>query len=459
MLRTSEEDQKAHVLVVDDDPGVVDDLVDSLEGEGYRASGATCPKEALQIVSTGAVDLVIADVVMPSMRGDELLERIHASNPDQLVILMTAFGSIEQGVEAIQAGACDFIAKPFSPSTLLVTVERALRQRQMMRAIVRLRQPSSSALPEIVARSDSMRRVVEMAKRAAESDVTVLLTGESGVGKGLVANAIHRWNRRARAPFVKLNCAALPASLAESELFGVRRGAYTDAKVDRDGLFVSASAGTLFLDEIAELSLELQPKLLHVLESGSVRPLGGADEVPVRTRLIAATNIPLEEAVAAGRFRADLYHRLNVVRIEIPPLRARRDDLPALIDQMLPSITARLGRPIAGVSASALRWLMTYSWPGNVRELANTLERAVALASHDVVLAEDVQPPSEAPGTDESLTAFAQREASLAEVEAAYVRRVLERVDFNKARASRLLGIDRRTLHRKLERWSGDDYE
>lgn len=451
MLTTrSQATSRPRIVVIDDDAGVVDDLVETLGEHDFEVTGTTSPEEALELIATKTIDLVVADVVMPAMRGDELLRRAHDVVPDQLVILMTAFGSIEQGVTAIRAGACDFIAKPFPPEQLVPAVERALRERQLMREIVRLRKDPQEAQTEIVARSEAMSKVVDVARRAAQSQVTVLITGESGVGKGLVARAIHQWSARAAAPFVNLNCAALPAALAEAELFGARKGAYTDAKADRDGLFVKASGGSLFLDEIAELPLELQPKLLRALEDGYVRPVGGVDEVQISTRLIAATNASLEEAVAEGAFRADLYHRLNVVRIEIPPLRSRTEDLPALVDRLLPRISNRLGRPIDGVSAAALRWLMKHSWPGNVRELSNTLERAVALAEHDVLMLEDVQPRAVLPGEGLDLDTFAQRGAPLAEVEAAYARRVLELVDFNKARAARVLGIDRRTLYRKL---------
>lgn len=440
----------AHIVVIDDDAGIVDDLVETLGETDYRVTGTTSPQAVLDLVTTDSVDLILADVVMPTMRGDELLRKIHEINQDQLVILMTAFGSIEQGVDAIQAGACDFIAKPFPPATLLLAAERALRERQIMREIVRLRRTPAAEQTDIVSLSKEMSHVVDVARRAAQSQVTVLITGESGVGKGLLASAIHQWSGRATEPFVNLNCAALPPSLAEAELFGARKGAYTDAKSDRDGLFVKASGGTLFLDEIAELSLELQPKLLRALEGGHVRPVGGVEEVQIATRLIAATNAPLEQVVSEGRFRSDLYHRLNVVRIEIPPLRARTEDLPALIDRLLPRISSRLGRPVNGVSAAALRWLTRHSWPGNVRELSNTLERAVALAEHDTLLLEDVQPRTALPNDDTSLETFVRRESSLAEVESAYVQRVLESVDFNKAQASRILKIDRRTLYRKL---------
>ncbi len=455
--RRAEPEGKPRVVVVDDDAGVVDDLVDTLAEHGYQVVGSTSPEAVLEQVASGEVDLVVADVVMPQMRGDELLRRIHEVVPDQLVILMTAFGSIEQGVAAIRVGACDFVAKPFPPETLVLAVDRALRERQLMREIVRLRRAPATADDEIVSRSAAMAKVVDVARRASQSQVTVLLTGESGVGKGLIARAIHQWSDRAASPFVNLNCAALPPSLAEAELFGARKGAYTDAKTDRDGLFVKASGGTLFLDEIADLPLELQPKLLRALEDGAVRPVGGVEEVQISTRLVAATNASLEEAVASGTFRADLYHRLNVVRIELPPLRARVEDIPALIDRLLPRISARLGRPIDGVSAPALRWLIRHTWPGNVRELSNTLERAVALAEHDVLVLEDVQPRAHLPGDELDLDTFAAREAPLAEVEAAYTRRVLESVDFNKARAARILGIDRRTLYRKLATGEDDD--
>lgn len=458
-VRDKREGASPRVVVVDDDTSIVEDLVETLTEHGYRATGTTSAHQVLEWVQEETIDLVVSDVVMPAMRGDELLRRLQETVPDQLVILMTAFGSIEQGVAAIQAGACDFVAKPFAPKTLVSAVERALREPRVMREIVRLRRASPSAVTDIVSRSEAMSQVVRVARRAAQSQVTVLITGESGVGKGLVASSIHRWSPRGSRPFVNLNCAALPAALAEAELFGVRKGAYTDAKADRDGLFVRASGGTLFLDEVAELPLELQPKLLRALEAGCVRPVGATDEVPVSARLIAATNAPLEAAVDQGLFRPDLYHRLNVVRLEIPPLRSRTEDLPALIDSLLPRIAARLGRPVNGISEAALRWLRTYAWPGNVRELSNTLERAVALAEHDVLVLADVQPPATPLANQLDLDSFARREAPLAEVEAAYIQRVLELASLNKAQASRVLGIDRRTLSRKLSRSVDDDLE
>lgn len=446
----TERTARARLLVVDDDAAVVDYLVDALGDEGYAASGTTSPEQALQQISQSEYDLVIADVEMPTMRGPALMAAIHARKPVQLVLLVTAFGSIELATRAVREGACDFLAKPFTIEALVHAIERALRERQLRREIVRLRRRVEADEDDsLVAESAAMRRVVDLARRAAKTGSTVLLTGESGVGKGAVAAFLHRQSGRRR--LVQVNCAALPAALIESELFGVRRGAFTDAREDRPGLFVEADGGTLLLDEIGELPIEVQAKLLHALETRTVRPLGATAGVEVDVRLVAATNRALESDVRAGRFRADLYHRLNVIRVAIPPLRERREDILPLVDRMLPRLCERVRGATLGLSAPALRWLLEYDWPGNVRELAHVLERAVALAEHDSIVIEDIrtEPVGSEAGGD-SLAEAAQRGATLAEVESAYVQRVLERVDGNKAQAARILGIDRRTLYRKL---------
>ncbi len=443
------------ILVVDDDPGVVDYLVEMLSEEGYITKGVTSPHEALDCLGGDEFDLVIADIEMPGMRGIDLMAAIHARKPGQLVLLITAFGSIDLAVRAVRAGACDFITKPFQIEVLCLAVERAFRERQMRREIVRLRSMLSGSEPTgLVARSQTMQRVVDLARRAALTDSTVLLTGESGVGKGDVARFIHDHSPRHKGPFTQVNCAALPAPLVESELFGVRKGAYTDAREDRLGLLVQATGGTLFLDEVAEMPLEAQPKLLHVLETGRVRPVGGSSEVGIDVRLIAATNRPLEEALRDRHFRSDLYHRLNVIRVEIPPLRERPEDIEALVDVLLQRASTKLGRPVIGITTGAMRWLLSYEWPGNVRELANMIERAVALTEHDTILLEDFVLASHPPGKDDllsnALSNAAVRELPLADVERAYIHRVLEATQGNKARAARILGIDRRTLYHKL---------
>jgi len=443
--------RKERVLILDDDPGVVDYLCDELTEQGYAVATSLAPGEALALIQTQTFDLIISDVEMPQMRGMEFLAAVHAAKPDQLVLLMTAFGSIDLAVQAVRAGACDFVTKPFKIEVLLLALDRVFRERQMRREIIRLR----TSLPEfqsdeLVAKSLAMRKVIELAQRAAQSESTVLLTGESGTGKGVIARMIHQRGPRATAPFLQLNCAALPQALVESELFGARKGAYTDAREDRRGLFAAASGGTLFLDEVGELSLDTQAKLLHVLESGRVRPVGGTAEVEVSTRVIAATNRVLEHLLREQRFRPDLYYRLNVIRIEIPPLRERRDDILALVDHFLHRTCVRLGRPIRGVSAAALRMLLQHDWPGNARELSNLIERAVALTDYDTITPDDLMLLRSETDLGKVLSDASTQAIPLAEMSRAYARKVVERHGGNKAAAARTLGIDRRTLYRML---------
>lgn len=439
------------LLVVDDDPGVVDFLVEMLDQEGYSALGLTEAPQALAALSRESFDLVITDVEMPGMRGLDLLAAIHAEHPDQLVLLMTAFGSIDLAMQGMRAGACDFLAKPFRIEELYGAVERTLRDRRMRRTAVRLGTPAADANPPAFsARSPRMRQVLDLAKRVSTVASTVLLTGESGTGKSVIARWIHELSPRQAGSFVSVNCAALPQTLVESELFGVRKGAFTDARQDRPGLFVQAGGGTLFLDEIAELPLEVQPKLLQVLEAGTIRRLGDSRETAVDVRLIAATNQPLEQRVSERLFRADLYHRLNVIRLEIPPLRERAEDIDDLVDALVRRIGARLGKPVPAVSVEALRWIRAYRWPGNVRELANTLERAMVLAEHDTLLLEDLAQASELPGNDHFLQDALRQGWTLEDVEQAYIRHVLDATGGNKIQAARILGMDRSTLYRKL---------
>ncbi len=445
----------ARLLLVDDDAEVLAYLLEELSDAGYEAEGVQSGEAALARLDERPFDLVISDVEMPGMRGTELVRALQARHPSLLVLLITAFGSIELAVQSVRAGAADFIAKPFRIEVLLMAVERALRERNLRREIVRLRRVLSTdedgheAGP--VARSPAMRRVLELALRAARSDATVLFTGESGSGKGSVARFVHDRGSRAAAPFVQVNCAAVPATLFEAELFGVRKGAFTDAHRDRPGLMEQAAGGTLFLDEIAELPLELQPKLLQALETRSVRPVGAAAEIPVDLRLLAATNRSLEQAVAAGRFRQDLFWRLNVIRIELPPLRERPEDIELLADVFLHRAAERLGRPVVGISQAALEHLRLHPWPGNVRELQNTIERAVALTDHDTLLPEDLAPTPPPPPPNDPLAAPLAAHWTLAELEDRYVTRVLQATAGNKSEAARRLGIDRRTLYRRLD--------
>ena len=443
--------ERARVLVIDEDRIAVDHLVDIL-GDRYSAFGETSPHSALDRLRRDDFDVVIADVEVPGFRGPDLVAAILEAKPHQAVLLITGFGSIELAVETVRAGACDFVTKPFKRDTLIVAIERALRERAMRREIVRLRRDlGDDDSHDLVSASTAMTNVLDVARRAARSDATVLITGESGVGKGALARWIHDRSARRDGPMVQINCAALPAGLIEAELFGVKRGAFTDARESRDGLFVESSGGTLFLDEIADMPLEAQAKLLHVLESSRVQPVGGTAEVETDVRIIAATNRDLPEAIRHSTFRSDLFFRLNVVRIEIPPLRERPEDIPPLVYALLTRASQR-DRAILGITDEATRWLCQQAWPGNVRELANVIERAVALSEHDTIVLEDVRDHEEptSPGDALVLADAASRHIPLACVELAYIREVVNAVNGNMAQAARVLGIDRRTLYRKL---------
>jgi DNA-binding NtrC family response regulator len=440
------------LLVIDDDNGVVEYLTEMLTTRGYQASGETDPQRALQRLETEYFDLVISDVEMPGMRGLDLMTAIHARKPGQLILLITAFGSIDLGVRSLQAGACGFVTKPFPLNDLIASIERAFRDREMRREIVRVSTPDKKFSPrELIAESTKMQKILQLASRAAQIDSPILLTGESGAGKGALARFIHEHSPRCNGPFLQINCAALPFALVESELFGVRKGAYTDAREHRPGLFVETEGGTLFLDEIAEMPLAIQPKLLQTLETGKVRPVGAGSEIATDVRIIAATNQPIEKALQNGLMRADLYYRLNVIRLDVPPLRERLPDMDRLVDHLLHNAQTKLRRQIHGISAEAMRWIRAYSWPGNVRELANTLERAVALTEHDAILLEDLAQATQLPIDDNLLNNAATQSMSLAELEITYIRRVLEMTQGNKVQAAKILGIDRGTLYRKLE--------
>jgi len=440
----------AKLLVIDDDPAVVAFLVEEL-GLSYTVVGETSPRAALDRLVVEDFDIVITDVEMPELRGTDLLAAILEHKPGQLVLLITGFGSIELAVQSVRAGACDFVTKPFKLPVLQFAIERALRERSMRREIVRLRRELGDDRGNLIASSPAMTKVLDIARRAARSMASVLITGESGTGKGALARWIHDRGARSNGPFIHVNCAALPGGLVEAELFGVRRGAYTDARESRDGLFVDASGGTIFLDEIAEMPLDVQSKLLGVLESSRVRPVGGGDAA-IDARVIAATNRALDDAVAANQFRLDLFFRLNVIRIEMPPLRDRPEDIAELVHALLARASHGGVAPI-GITDDAMRWLTRRDWPGNVRELANVVERAVALTDHDTIVLEDVHSVGEREPADPSvdlLASAAERHLPLAEVERSYIRRVLDANDGNVSRAARILGIDRRTLYRKL---------
>lgn len=443
--------ERTRLLVIDDDADVVSYLAEMLTAAGFAVVTETDPRRALERAKHSDIDLVVSDIEMPRLRGPALVKALHDDRPSVPVVLITAFGSVDLAVTCMRTGAADFVTKPFKAETLLHTIERVLRERSLAREVARLQSESLARDTKggLVARSEAMRRVLELAERAARADTPVLLTGESGTGKSVVARFIHESSGRT-GEFVELNCASLPANLVESELFGVKRGAFTDAREDRPGLFVAAQAGTLFLDEIGELALESQPKLLAAVETKKIRAVGDSRQTPVSARLVAATNRSLEEALRAHQFRPDLYYRLNVIRIELPPLRDRREDIEPLIEAALPVMARRLGCEVASIDDAARRWLLQQPWHGNVRELLNLLERALTLGRGPVLTREMfLRPAGELAGSDPWSLAVAER-WPLERLELAYVRRVLAELGGNKAEAARVLGIDRRTLYAKL---------
>jgi two-component system response regulator HydG len=389
---------------------------------------------------------------MRGIDGIQLCERLRHNRPELPVLVITAFGSLDTAVAAIRAGAFDFLAKPFEIEELVFRIERAVQHRHLAEEVKRLRARELTSVDELLGESVAVRGLRELVARVARSDAPVLVVGETGSGQELVARALHRLGARSDGPFVALNCAALPEHLLESELFGHARGAFTDARAPRTGLLVHAHGGTLFLDEIADLPLTLQPKLLRALQERCVRPVGGEEEVPFDARVIAATNRDLDAAVEDGRFREDLLFRLDVLRVEVPPLRARGSDVLLLAQHFVRECAVRAGKGVIGLSHGAAEKLLQYGWPGNVRELANCIERAVALTDHEQILVEDLPERIRAYGGSHVLVASDDPSelVPLEVVERRYIARVMESVGGNKTLAARILGLDRKTLYRKL---------
>ncbi|MEN8183429.1 MAG: sigma-54 dependent transcriptional regulator [Myxococcota bacterium] len=446
---------KERILIVDDDPGLRESLELVLAAEGHPVIGAENASAALEVLQQAPVDLVLCDLRMPGMSGMELLPELVRRLPAATVIMMSAYGSADLAIEAMKRGAYDYITKPFAPSEVLLTIRKARERERLRRSNQLLRREVQRGERPIVAASEGMIRVLEVVERAAEFKATVLLTGESGTGKEVLARAIHAQSGRREEAFVAINCGAIPETLLESELFGHSRGAFTGADRARRGLFVEADGGTLFLDEVGELAPSLQVKLLRVLQEEEVRPLGESKSFQVDVRVIAATARDLEVEVAEGRFREDLFYRLNVVRVPVPPLRERREDVPVLVDHLVARARQTLGKPIRDVADDALTRLLAYSWPGNVRELENVIERAVILAEGDRItlrdLPENVVSPQVRPGTlgagDLSL-----RRARKA-LEADLIERALRATGGNRTHAARLLEISHRALLYKIKEY------
>ena len=445
-----------NILVVDDEASLCKFMEITLGKEGYQVTATQSPKKALQTLKGGRYDLVIADLMMPEMSGLELLKETKQINRDQDFIVMTAFGSMESAIAAMKLGATDYITKPFNIDQIKFAIDKAFERRR----------PNAEPVPEagkpfggILGVSPAISRALAMAERISHSESTALILGESGVGKDLMARAIHAASPRGCGPFVTINCAALPESLLESELFGHKKGSFTGAIRDKEGLFQVASGGTLFLDEIGNVSLGIQAKLLRVIEDHIVTPVGETKPSEVDVRLIAATNADLEGEVKAGRFRHDLYYRLNVISLVIPPLRERREDIPMLAEYFLGRAAERLRAEPKRLAPSALERLLAYDWPGNIRELENSLERAVVFAKSSVIgpeeFADKLTGPL-SPTAQQVVTEAEPASPTLASIERAYIFYVMNQSAGNKTKAAKLLGIDASTLYRKLERYGLD---
>ena len=438
--------------MVDDDPEVVRLLEQDLSASGFSVIGACSGAEGVRLLRDTPVDAVVTDLRMPDVDGLEIVRVAADMQPDTKVIIITAFATIASAIDAVKQGAFDYVSKPFEIEELVLALERALEDSRLRQENRSLRGAVAQryGLENLIGASAVMQEVFGLIHGAARADLNVLVTGESGTGKEVVARAIHYNGRRQRGPFVALNCAAIPESLLESELFGHVRGAFTGAATARKGLLEDAHGGTVFLDEISEMSVALQAKLLRVLEDREVRPLGSNRSTLVEFRAIASTNRDPKAQIAAGTFRADLYYRLNVVGIHLPPLRERAGDIPRLVRHFVEEFAAQQQRPLRGVTPEAMALLEAYSWPGNVRELENAIERAVGFARGEFITLADLPPGMREEG--QIIEAGTAGRWSLRELQERYIDRVLDEVRGDRARAAEILRIHPRTLERRDRR-------
>jgi len=449
------------ILILDDEPDMIENCRRVLASAGYQCLTTTSPSEALKMIETEHPDLMLTDLRMPEMDGMEILKRARELDPRMPVMMLTGYATVETAVAAVKAGAFDYISKPFSNDQLKLTVERALTRRKLELENLHLREQLKGAygFENIIGRSPALQQVLELVRKAARSDANILVLGESGTGKELVARAIHANSPRAAQPFVAVDCASLPENLLESELFGHEKGAFTGASAVKRGLLEVAQRGTVFLDELGEMPLGLQVKLLRALQERQIRRVGGNAPIDVDIRIVAATNRDLGAMVAAGKFREDLYYRVNVIDIALPPLRDRTGDIELLANAFL----AKYGRGIVkGFEPEAMVALEMYSWPGNVRELQNVIERACALADGEMVTLAELpaqfrapRPSTESAPPADAVTSLTLKEAKerwISQLEAAYVSDLLKNEGGNVSQAARKAGVDRKTLHRLLSK-------
>ncbi len=447
-----------HILIAEDEKDIRESLSFILESEGYNVTIVQNGIEAVDQLKNSNFDLLITDILMPKMDGMKLLETTIQFSPQTLVIIMTAFASIETAVSALRKGASDYILKPIEFDEVLIRIKHLLNQKQLLLENKLLRQQIDKRynFNNIIGQSKSMQSIYDMVKQISSAPTNVLITGPSGTGKELIARAIHSNSDRADKPFIPVNCGAIPENLYESEFFGYKKGAFTGANSDHDGLFKAANTGTLFLDEIADLPEHVQVKLLRVLQEKEIRPVGSTSSIKVDVRVLAATNKNLLEEVNEGRFREDLYYRLNVVELKLPPLSERKDDIPLLVNFFIQKYNEDLKRKIKGVDNIAMKALLNYSWKGNLRELENIIERAILLCTSDYISINDL--PSYFKTEDDSIKQPENFPGNLSDAlesfEKQHITNVLNKVNWNRAEAAKVLGIDTSTLYRKMMKLS-----
>ena len=447
---------KARILIVDDEESTREVFAELLQRWGYEVDQTADGHGALKLAAETHPDVIISDLVMPKLDGLALVRALREEQPDTPVVIITGKGTIDAAVEAVREGVFDFVEKPLDPARLRVILQRALEKKETLHEmqVLRRRLGQVDSGVGLVGNSPAMRRAMELVEKVAPSKASVVITGQSGTGKEMVARAIHQLSPRRDKPFIAINCSAIPATLIESEMFGHERGAFTGAEQRRLGAWELADGGTLFLDEVGEIPIELQAKFLRVLEEERLRRLGGKSEIAVDVRVISATNRELKDEIKGGRFREDLYFRLNVFHINLAPLKERHEDIPVLVQHFIDRFAREAGKKLQGVSPQAMKRLTDYGWPGNIRELRNTLERAVILCGSGVIEAEHL--PSElAAGGGESAYLKLPYGLPLREIEKEYILATLTRLQNNKARTAQALGISEKTLYNKLYRYSG----
>lgn len=439
-------DEKMSVMVVDDEKIVRESLFFWFEKAGYTVDTASSGFEALKKIEAYPFDIMFVDIKMPGMDGIQLLEKIKTEYPDTAVVIITAYGSIESAINAMKAGASDYLLKPFKPKYLSLVMEKILQQKKLTSEYNYLkgRLEKISRFDNIIGQSSPMMEIFELIPEIAASDASVLLTGETGTGKELVAKAIHAKSTRSQYPFIAINCGSIPDTLLESELFGHRKGAFTGAIHTRKGFLEVVAGGTLFLDEIGEISPKMQIDLLRVLEEKTITRIGSSEPISINFRLVSATRKNLEEAISSNTFREDFYYRVNVIHLHIPPLRDRKTDIPLLVEHFLKKYSQETAKHVDHVSKNTLTQLKRYPWPGNVRELENAIERAVVLSKSRTLRSGDF--------SFLSTSIPRKKTPSLREVEQAYILEVLEMCDWNITHAAKILGINRVTLHKKIDR-------